>query len=210
MLHRSGRAGPVGRRRRRGGQEPRQSGSSRPSSLLYTYGPGAIMDLPGFSVMPAGLDDWEPIWKRREDSRDHRAPVAQCDLHAPRSAGGRAAALSLAAGSRTLRQRGCRLGHPRTGIPAVGFARAVTTSARCHGSATPTPIPSAPISRSSLKAGCPGCGSAVARRLKRRARPYPAASADMHQRSRRRALYRTVGVRRGVARDGRAARPEDA
>nr|WP_238383348.1 MULTISPECIES: DrmB family protein [unclassified Nocardioides] len=23
------------------------------------------MDLPGFSVMPAGLDDWEPIWKRR-------------------------------------------------------------------------------------------------------------------------------------------------
>ncbi|HWK25180.1 MAG TPA: DrmB family protein, partial [Solirubrobacter sp.] len=44
-------------------------GSARPSSLLYTYGPGAIMDLPGFSVMPAGLDDWEPIWKRRENLR---------------------------------------------------------------------------------------------------------------------------------------------
>jgi hypothetical protein len=41
-------------------------GSARPSALLYTYGPGSIMDLPGFSVMPAGLDDWEPIWKRRE------------------------------------------------------------------------------------------------------------------------------------------------
>lgn len=41
-------------------------GSARPSSLLYTYGPGSIMDLPGFSIMPAGLDDWEPIWKRRE------------------------------------------------------------------------------------------------------------------------------------------------
>src|SRR6201991_2910864 len=41
-------------------------GSARPSSLLYTYGPGAIMDLPSFSVMPAGLDDWEPIWKRRD------------------------------------------------------------------------------------------------------------------------------------------------
>lgn len=40
-------------------------GSARPSSLLYTYGSGAVMDLPGFSVMPAGLDDWEPIWKRR-------------------------------------------------------------------------------------------------------------------------------------------------
>jgi len=41
-------------------------GSARPSSLLYTYGPGAIMDLPNFSIMPAGLDDWEPIWKRRD------------------------------------------------------------------------------------------------------------------------------------------------
>ncbi|HEU5271377.1 MAG TPA: DUF1998 domain-containing protein [Jatrophihabitans sp.] len=41
-------------------------GSARPSSLLYTYGPGSIMDLPNFSIMPAGLDDWERIWKRRE------------------------------------------------------------------------------------------------------------------------------------------------
>lgn len=40
-------------------------GSARPSSLLYNYGPGAIMDLPNFAAMPAGLDDWEPIWKRR-------------------------------------------------------------------------------------------------------------------------------------------------
>ena len=41
-------------------------GSARPSSLLYTHGPGAIMDLPGFAIMPAGLDDWDPIWKRRD------------------------------------------------------------------------------------------------------------------------------------------------
>lgn len=41
-------------------------GSARPSSLLYTYGPGAVMDLPNFAVMPAGLDDWEPIWRRRQ------------------------------------------------------------------------------------------------------------------------------------------------
>jgi hypothetical protein len=40
-------------------------GTARPSSLLYTYGPGSIMDLPNFSVMPAGLDDWEPIWRCR-------------------------------------------------------------------------------------------------------------------------------------------------
>ncbi|MFC7532491.1 DrmB family protein [Actinoplanes sp. GCM10030250] len=40
-------------------------GSARPSALLYSYGPGAIMDLPQFSVMPAGLDDWDRIWARR-------------------------------------------------------------------------------------------------------------------------------------------------
>jgi hypothetical protein len=40
-------------------------GSARPSALLYTYGPGSVMDLPGLSVMPAGLDDWDRIWARR-------------------------------------------------------------------------------------------------------------------------------------------------
>lgn len=43
-------------------------GSARPSALLYTFGVGSIMDLPHFSIMPAGLDDWEPIWKRRANS----------------------------------------------------------------------------------------------------------------------------------------------
>ena len=41
-------------------------GSARPSSLLYTYGPGAIIDLPHFTVMPAGLDDWDRVWARRD------------------------------------------------------------------------------------------------------------------------------------------------
>ncbi|WP_091039562.1 DUF1998 domain-containing protein [Glycomyces harbinensis] len=41
-------------------------GSGRPSSLLYTYGPGAVMDLPHFTVMPSGLDDWNRIWARRD------------------------------------------------------------------------------------------------------------------------------------------------
>ena len=40
-------------------------GSARPSTLLYTYGPGAIMDLPHFTIMPTGLNDWDRIWKRR-------------------------------------------------------------------------------------------------------------------------------------------------
>jgi hypothetical protein len=49
-------------------------GSGRPSSLLYTYGPGAIMDLPQFTVMPTGLDDWDRIWRRRDGIPQIHAP----------------------------------------------------------------------------------------------------------------------------------------
>jgi len=51
-------------------------GSSRPSSLLYAYGPGAIIDLPQFTIMPTGLDDWDRIWNRREGEPPR--------IHAPR------------------------------------------------------------------------------------------------------------------------------
>lgn len=49
-------------------------GSGRPSSLLYTYGPGAVMDLPQFTVMPTGLDDWDRIWRRRDGIPRIHAP----------------------------------------------------------------------------------------------------------------------------------------
>ncbi|NVM96184.1 DUF1998 domain-containing protein [Arthrobacter wenxiniae] len=49
-------------------------GSARPSSLLYTYGPGATMDLPSFTIMPAGLDDWERVWARRGSVPTVHAP----------------------------------------------------------------------------------------------------------------------------------------
>ena len=49
-------------------------GSGRPSSLLYTYGPGAVMDLPQFTIMPAGLDDWDRIWARRDGIPTIHAP----------------------------------------------------------------------------------------------------------------------------------------
>ncbi|MGW5453060.1 DrmB family protein [Nocardia sp. NPDC003979] len=49
-------------------------GSARPSSLLYTYGPGAVMDLPNFTIMPTGLDDWDRIYDRRDGSRTIHAP----------------------------------------------------------------------------------------------------------------------------------------
>lgn len=50
-------------------------GSGRPSSLLYTYGPGSIMDLPHFTVMPSGLDDWDRIWSRRDGIPSIHAPA---------------------------------------------------------------------------------------------------------------------------------------
>ncbi|MCL2468453.1 MAG: DUF1998 domain-containing protein [Micrococcales bacterium] len=49
-------------------------GSARPSSLLYTYGPGSIIDLPHFTIMPTGLDDWERILQRRDNPPTIHAP----------------------------------------------------------------------------------------------------------------------------------------
>ncbi|EKA62082.1 hypothetical protein B277_03470 [Janibacter hoylei PVAS-1] len=49
-------------------------GSQRPSALLYTYGPGSIIDLPHFTVMPCGYDEWEPVYARRDGSRPIHAP----------------------------------------------------------------------------------------------------------------------------------------
>jgi hypothetical protein len=67
MLHDAGDTlDPLGDVEEGASKNRAKVGSARPSALLYTYGPGAIMDLPNFAVMPAGLDDWEPIWRRRE------------------------------------------------------------------------------------------------------------------------------------------------
>lgn len=67
MLHDAGELlDPLGDAEEGAVKNRAKVGSARPSSLLYTYGPGAIMDLPNFSIMPAGLDDWEPIWRRRD------------------------------------------------------------------------------------------------------------------------------------------------
>lgn len=51
-------------------------GSIRPSGFMYTYGPGSVMDLPHFTAMTMGLDDWEHIYERRVGD----APK----IHAPR------------------------------------------------------------------------------------------------------------------------------
>lgn len=49
-------------------------GSGRPSSLMFTYGPGAIMDLPHFTVMPSGYDAWDRVWARRDGIPHVHAP----------------------------------------------------------------------------------------------------------------------------------------
>ncbi|WP_300267179.1 DUF1998 domain-containing protein [Microbacterium sp.] len=49
-------------------------GSARPSSLMYTYGPGSVMDLPQFTVMPTGLDEWNRIWDRLDNVDTIHAP----------------------------------------------------------------------------------------------------------------------------------------
>jgi hypothetical protein len=40
-------------------QHPSRVGEIRPSQLMYTYGVGAIVDLPKFSVIVTGLEDWD-------------------------------------------------------------------------------------------------------------------------------------------------------
>jgi hypothetical protein len=37
-------------------------GQVRPSQILWTYGPGALIDLPNISVLTMGLDKWNPDW----------------------------------------------------------------------------------------------------------------------------------------------------
>ncbi|OIM98656.1 sulfate ABC transporter substrate-binding protein [Polynucleobacter sp. MWH-Tro8-2-5-gr] len=46
-------------------------GSIRPSQLLWTYGPGALVDLPNLSVVTSGIDRWE---------RDRCQPIQEARL----------------------------------------------------------------------------------------------------------------------------------
>ena len=48
-------AGPA-----KGKYQSRRVGGVRPSQMIHTYGPGAVMDLPQMSVVVAGIDNWDP------------------------------------------------------------------------------------------------------------------------------------------------------
>lgn len=49
----------MAKRSKSGADGPPRVGGVRPSQLTYSYGVGAVMDLPNFSVIVAGLDDWK-------------------------------------------------------------------------------------------------------------------------------------------------------
>lgn len=53
---------PIQDAQREGNRNFAKVGSARPSSLLYNYGPGSIMDLPNFSIMPRGLENWDTVY----------------------------------------------------------------------------------------------------------------------------------------------------
>ncbi|MCY4457154.1 MAG: DUF1998 domain-containing protein [Acidimicrobiaceae bacterium] len=46
-------------RSRKGAYQSRRVGGVRPSQMIHTYGPGAVVDLPGLSVVLAGTDMWD-------------------------------------------------------------------------------------------------------------------------------------------------------
>lgn len=52
-------SGNEGRRLTMAIQEKTPVGEVRPSQLLWTYGPGALIDLPSLSVVTLGIDRWE-------------------------------------------------------------------------------------------------------------------------------------------------------
>ena len=97
-------------------------GSIRPRRCSTRTAVGATVDLPHLSVMPHGLDAWEPIYARRPGpvGRHRGATTARTGSCSPRLSGGRTAQASVGArGAGSWWRRGCRSGHPRAHIPAV-------------------------------------------------------------------------------------------
>ena len=189
-------------------------GSARPSSLLYTYGPGAIMDLPGFSVMPAGLDDWEPIWKRRPFIPSIIEPrlLNVVRLHlGPQVDGLRPFPWQPKKGA--MSKEGDDLGIPSRVFPQLF---------RCTGCDFLGPLPRfsytnthpfRPDLAQFTHKNCPGprkTASGIDRPQARKPRRSGTAPSDLRQRAPRRVPVHAVGSPRRQVPEGRTARPQDA
>lgn len=120
-------------------------GSARPSSLIYTYGPGAVMDLPHFTVMPSGLDDWDRIYARRDGAAPIHAPALLDVVQMLLGTQVRELRRFPHEPSRTAYSRdGADLGVPARVFPNGCGARAVIGWRRSRRSTTGTPRRSGP------------------------------------------------------------------
>ena len=189
-------------------------GSARPSSLLYTYGPGAIMDLPGFSVMPAGLDDWEPIWKRRPFIPSIIEPrlLNVVRLHlGPQVDGLRPFPWQPKKGA--MSKEGDDLGIPSRVFPQLVPVHRLrlprpTASVQLHQH---PPLPTRPRTVHTQELPRPRrTASGIDRPQARKPRRSGTAPPDLHQRAPRRVPVRAVGSPRRQVPEGRTARPQDA
>ena len=52
-------------------------GAVRPSQLMFSHGVGALVDLPNFSAVVAGLDDWDTLHQQTLVERRLLAAVQQ-------------------------------------------------------------------------------------------------------------------------------------
>ena len=185
-------------------------GSGRPSALLYTYGPGAIMDLPQFTIMPTGLDDWDRIWRaatatRRRSTRPGCARWSGCTCARPDASSGRTpGSRSGSASPARAMTSACPPGCSRSGCAAP----AATCSACCPSSATPTPTRSAPTWPASSTSGAPGGRGGTHKAASRTAVParYLLACVDGPP---GRVPLRPVGAPRPAVREGRVPRAAD-
>jgi hypothetical protein len=172
-------------------------GSARPSSLLYTYGPGAIMDLPGFRSCPLGSTTGS-----RSGSVEFRSRPSSslgCSTLFGCTSARRSMNCGPSLGSRRRAEvtEGDDLGIPH-GCSRNGSAAPVATSSgRFPGSPTPTRIPSDPTSPSSRTRTAPAEVAAASRLAPRvrsaRAPPSGSAPAHLHQRTPRRVPLHAVG-----------------
>jgi len=60
--------------------QSKRVGGIRPSQMMYTYGVGATIDLPNFSVLIAGLDDWDET-KQTIINEDRLLAAVRLDPH---------------------------------------------------------------------------------------------------------------------------------
>ena len=61
-------------------QTMNELGELRPSQLIFTFGVGSLVDLPNFSAMVMGLDDWD-IRYCKELEEDRLVAAVQSRLH---------------------------------------------------------------------------------------------------------------------------------